>query len=556
MLYAAKNCMIEWTYTSGKAYSDPFNDVELSVIITCPNGKEISRPAFWAGELNWRFRFAPADTGRHSFRTECSDRTNPALHDQTGIIEVDEYRGQNPLLQHGPVQISADKTHFELADGTPFLWFADTWWMGLSKRLSWPYEFKQLTADRVEKGFSVVQIVAGLYPDMDPFDQRGENEAGFPWDKDFQSINPAYFDMADVRIGWLVESGIVPCIVGCWGYFMDFAGIDVIKKHWRYLIARYGAFPVVWSIAGEALMPFYGSFNFSADENKQYLDRWSDAEVKAAYAQSMQTKWTEVTRYVKDLDTCQHAVTIIHGRNMVNDPSILDFELMGGPHSSDRSALAKSVDQLRDAVNAELTMPVVNGEVAYEGICGTCGQEVQRYVFWANILNGAAGHTYGADGIWQLNTREKPFGPSPHGAQWGDTPWDEAARLPGSKQLGIGKKFFERFPWWRFETHPEWLEYALKENNPIIPCAAGIPGELRVIFIPYSLGSPGPVVVGLEKEIEYRAFYFDPSTGKEYDLGIVSDPAEGKWEPVNIVKCSPPVPIMRDMVMVLEKVNT
>ena len=54
----------------------------------------------------------------------------------------------------------------------PFFWLGDTWWMGLTKRLLWPEGFKLLTADRVKKGFTVIQIVAGLYPDMVPFDSR------------------------------------------------------------------------------------------------------------------------------------------------------------------------------------------------------------------------------------------------------------------------------------------------------------------------------------------------------------------------------------------------
>ena len=42
--------------------------------------------------------------------------------------------------------------------------------MGLVKRLGWPEDFQLLTADRISKGFAVIQIVAGLYPDMPPFD--------------------------------------------------------------------------------------------------------------------------------------------------------------------------------------------------------------------------------------------------------------------------------------------------------------------------------------------------------------------------------------------------
>lgn len=45
--------------------------------------------------------------------------------------------------------------------------------MGLVKRLREPEGFQQLTADRHDNGFSVIQIVVGLYPDMPAFDERG-----------------------------------------------------------------------------------------------------------------------------------------------------------------------------------------------------------------------------------------------------------------------------------------------------------------------------------------------------------------------------------------------
>ena len=135
----------------------------------------------------------------------------------------------NPLLRHGPVRVAAGSRHLEHADGTPFLWLADTWWMGLCRRLRWPDEFHALTADRVAKGFNVVQLVAGLYPDMEPFDERGAGDCGFPWRPDFSTIEPAYFDAADRRIAHLVANGIVPCVVGFWGYYLEVAGVAKLQ---------------------------------------------------------------------------------------------------------------------------------------------------------------------------------------------------------------------------------------------------------------------------------------------------------------------------------------
>ena len=121
----------------------------------------------------------------------------------------------------------------------------------------------------------MVQIVAGLYPDMPAFDPRGANEAGFPWEKDYARIRPEYFDQADRRLQYLADEGFVPCIVGAWGYHLPWLGTERMKKHWRYLVARYGALPVVWCAAGEGTMPFYRSQrpNEEAALQKARLDR-------------------------------------------------------------------------------------------------------------------------------------------------------------------------------------------------------------------------------------------------------------------------------------------
>ena len=171
-------------------------------------------------------------------------------------------------------------------------------------------------------------------------------------------------------------------------------------------------------------------------------------------------------------------------------------------------------------------------------------QEVERFMFWTSILNGAGGHTYGANGIWQVNTAERPFGPSPHGRCWGDTPWDVAAKLPGSGQLGLGKKLLMQYPWWRFEPHPEWVDPHWSKEDYEQPYAAGIPGEVRVLFIP-PMWDP-PRVKSLESGVAYRAFYFNPATGKQYEPVEVTPDPTGLWQP-------PITPTFADWIMVLEK---
>ena len=173
LLYATARTVMEWSVASGKPYADPFNELDLDVIFADTDGREWRVPAFWAGGQTWRVRFSPPQPGRYTFQTVATDTKNPDLHDRRGEIEVAPYQGDNPLLKRGMIRVAADGRHFEHADGTPFFWLADTWWMGLCKRLRWPQDLQTLAADRLQKGFTVIQIIAGPYPDMPAFDPRG-----------------------------------------------------------------------------------------------------------------------------------------------------------------------------------------------------------------------------------------------------------------------------------------------------------------------------------------------------------------------------------------------
>jgi len=524
---AVSSAPTEWSYTSGKQYSDPFNQVEVDVVVTTPSGQEEKLPAFWAGGNVWRARYAPSMPGAYRMRSVCSDVSNHDLHGQTMTLRVDPYSGDNTHYKHGTLRIAADKRHFEHADGTPFFWLGDTWWMGLCKRMSWPDGFQTLTADRVQKGFTIVQIVAGLYPDMEPFDERGANEAGFPWDREYKSINPAYFDMADVRIQHLADHGIAACIVGFWGYFIPRMGMAKVKQHWRYLIARWGAYPVVWCLAGEGTMPYYLSKTQEQD------------------AETQKHGLTELARYVRVTDPRKHPITIhpsSSARLCVDDPSVIDFDMLQTGHS-DRESVPNTIETVNRSLAASPKMPVLIGEVCYEGIQEASRQEVQRFMFWSAILSGNGGHTYGANGIWQVNTREKPYGLSPHGHSWGGPAWDVAAQLPGSGQLGLAKRLLTRYSWWKLQTQPDWIAPRWTKENYWRAFAAEIPGEAVMAYLP-SAFSPG--TFHHLAQGSYRAFFFNPTSGEETEIGNVSPDENGSWKIAEI-------PIFQDWVVVLEK---
>ena len=110
---------------------------------------------------------------------------------------------------------------------------------------------------------------------------------------------------------------------------------------------------------------------------------------------------------------------------------MIDIDMLQTPHGQ-REAVAPTVNTVRESYADKPVMPVIDGEASYEMLGGTIASEWTRQMFWLCLMNGAAGHTYGANGIWQVNRRGDPHGASPHGGNYGTIPWDDAMNLPGS----------------------------------------------------------------------------------------------------------------------------
>ncbi len=519
----AVNTIAEIIVVSDKSYPNPFLDVTLDAVVIAADGEKLRVPAFWAGENRWAFRFASNKVGLFTWTLDCSDTNNSKLHGRAGTIKVVAYGGQNDLYRHGPIRVAKGGRHFEHADGTPFFWLADTWWKCLCKRMTWE-GFQELTVDRVVKGFTVVQIVCGPYPDERFLDPRLANEGGMPYEtRDFTVINPKYFDFADRRISHLIDAGISPAIVGAWGRSdcnsMEAIGVEGLKRHWRYLVARYGAYPVFWILAGEI-----------PDNTK-----WGEGQ------------WAEVANYLRNIDPYHRLLTCHTGqgrRGNAVDVNVIDFDMVGGNHDEKVAVQPATLAILTEAYSRNPAMPVLVGETCYEGHMQQGFGDTQRHIFWMNVLSGAAGHTYGAAGIWHVGVEDDPGHTGAWGSQYDWTTWTEGMNYSGATQLGIARKLLERYPWWRFEPHPEWAPGCL---------AAGIPGEVCFVYLPrrdiYTWD--GPEIRGLDPDLEWHVYYFDPATGRKFDQGTTKAVAKDKSDPGVLFKKNVPSP--QDWVLVLER---
>jgi hypothetical protein len=520
--------LCEWDYCTSHRYDNPFDAIELDCIITSPTGEQWRIPAFWRGGGRWSVRFVPREEGHYRIETDCSDTTNPQLHASIRTLHV-----QHTASATLPERIGLDPTRNGFQrNGTPFFWLADTWWMGLSDRLHFPDDFASLTADRKQKGFSVIQLVIGLFPDMDHFDPRAKNEAGLVWEEDYTAINPAYFDTADKRIEYLVTQGLTPCIIGAWGYYILKMGKRKMQQHWRYIIARWGSLPVIWCAAGEAAMPYYLSTNGPEERDRQI------------------SLWTDITRYIRTTDPFNNLITIHPtdtSTTQVLDPSVLDFAMLQAGHQGYES-ISRALDMIRTHIRNFPSLPVVMAEMNYEGIMHDTHAEIQRLGFWSSILSGAAGFSYGANGVWQVNRTDAPFGPSPHGGTWGNMPWQEAMTQYGSMHLGKATQLLEGYPWYQMQPHPEWLSPQSDPHESRAIRIAGIPGSIRILYLygpihPWS--QPRYRIVQIERGSAYEAFFWDPRTGVRIPISSVEADRNGTWE-------IPLLPTFDDWVLVME----
>ena len=89
------------------------------------------------------------------------------------------------------------------------------------------------------------------------------------------------------------------------------------------------------------------------------------------------------------------------------------------------------------------------------------------------------------------------------------------------------------------------MEPRWDEKNYWMPFAAGIPGELRVIYIPALWNLPK--VKSLEPG-PWRGFFFDPRSGRDIPIPGVAPETSGDWQP-------PLPPVVADWVLVLERIK-
>ncbi len=509
----------EQTLTSTVVYDNPFQEATLRVTFRSPSGRTRALDGFWDGGSRWRIRFAPDESGSWTYQTSCSDTTNAGLHSQIGTLTCGEPSGSTPYEKHGPLRLSNNGHYLEHADGTPFLWLADTVWNG-PLRTSMP-EWERYVAQRARQKFTALQWV----PTQWLAEPKGDI-TGTPAYTDLERIrvNPTFFQRHDDKIRVMNRAGLLSVPVLLWAAHWSTPEVNASNPGFslpedqairlaRYMVARWGAYFMAWILPGDG------------DYRGERADRWKrigravfgdgphapvslhPGGMQWNMAEFGDEPWLDIAGYQSG-----------HG----DDVPTLDW-LTGGP---------PAIDWKRTPARAVINLePPYENHLAYQSRQPHSPHSVRRALYWSLLVSPTAGVTYGGHGVWGWDDGSGP--PTGHPNAGTPLPWQQALTMPGAEQLQYLSSLFQSIDWWRLCPAPELLA-TQPGGERFIAASRTEDGDLTMIY------TPDEGAIQLRSDAfpdDVSALWFDPRTGQRQSARLDSSgdtvtaqtPGQGDW---------------------------
>lgn len=493
--------IFEIILTAKKKYNNPYvevpvnnNDdglvkVEFKGLTGDAKNKVLTLFGFWYGGQTWKVRFAAPETGTWEYKSISEDR---GLNNVKGKFEVvdweDQEKSSNPT-RRGLVQVMKTGPQaghfFQYADGTPFLWIGDTWWNWTNKKIKFS-TFKTLVDDRAEKGFTIGQLFV-------PANGWG-GKASSLLDETYTVLDTAHMTKVENMIAYANSKGITVWVHGWWARknLNNTAGEEKMKRWWRYLVHRLGAYNVIWVIGGEYNMNNYGGLGLAFWKNLGQFIKDEDPYDRIVSAHNTPPGW-DGGEEAPQWSTAE----------VLHDEKWLDYNQSQVGHGRWYNEMIPDV--VAEAYAKEPAKPIVVTEPWYEFVEGNPTAMDIRLAAWGAILSGAAGHTYGGGHVWLAHVPESPGG----GGSWPlEKSFDNnTLDYAGAVSMGHVNTFFKKIEWWKLSPHPDVLH-----EHPDKYCTA-LPGIEYVVYLRWG----GGVKVDLKPSSESDTFeysWFNPDTGK------------------------------------------
>ena len=502
---------VEIVLTSSVAYADPFQNVDVSATFTRPGSKAIIRPAFWDGGRTWKVRFAPPQAGLWTMTTSATDTGNSGLHHVTRTVQCDPYSGTLDIYKHGFLKVSTNGRYLTYADGTPFFYLGDTHWILSHERFDTSNapgvtsQFKYTVDKRVSQGFTVFQSEPGWQARSAQIriheEGIGDEEADADFKHGFTSADLAGFANLDRKFNYIAGRGLVHAnaVIGWVG---DPAQFPIFTEAFmtrlaRYWVARYGAYPVIWTIAQEIDKSYYGAYDA--------------VTIK---------KWFAAASSIADSDA-YHQPVMPHMEN-TDHTTASNSSWSGKPYHSGWAVQWQG--ELTDTGiaqvfwNAVPTKPSVLYESAYDHFWtdsrGALGAAYKAFQY------GMYGYGYGANGIWN-DIYSKSGEPADFGTAY-EMPahyfwWRDGADLPTGDQLSYFKHFYTRLKWWRLI--PRFSDTAWSSFVDMSRSLLSSDGQDTYVVFFFSSGTSTGTLNRMVNHFTYLAQWFNPRDGQYKNIG-------------------------------------
>ena len=556
--------MVELSFTSEKSYDNPFDDVTLDMLLY-GNGRLYTVPAFWDGGNTWRVRFVCPAEGVWQCRTVCSDESNAALNGRTASVDCKTYGGSLDIYRRGFVTTRYGKKYLTYEDGTPFYYLGDTHWQLAQETAEMVSE---ICCKRVEQGFSVYQsqpMDCGFNTSVtEAFGEEGLEDLR-KFDEKYRIIADSGLTHANSQFFWPL-SGMTRLIENHGGWtepkLTGYLGLKKVtmpdlsdeakaylEKLCRYWVARYGAFPVIWTLGQEIDNDPY------QDENS----KWN----------SINNPYKYVAEYLNKYDPYDHPVTahqestgdtVAYGNGLGTGEMNMIF-YPGAQPSAFRKVKAHTMYAAQwhpDLTRRDDYMSArdfwYNGQgkpaVNYEGLY--CFLWTKNYgaraQAWASYLTGLYGCSWGGQPTWAY---QNGFDRDVTNDDGVDTirpeekraTWQDALEYPSSYQVGYMRSFMEQIEWYnlipRFDN-PAWF---VPCSDVYAYCASNKDSTETVVYFysfsdesigerPNAKGNGGIKTGTVGSLVPFAAYsysWFNPVTGEYTDEGTFRASLFGTW---------------------------
>lgn len=517
----------ELTFESSKDAQNPYLEMAAEVVFAGPDGAEVRRPCFWDGGRTWKVRFAPPRLGTWRYTISSSDPSDSGLNRRSGELHCVDDSADHPIYRHGFLQMGPAGRYLAHADDTPFFWLGDTHWRFTSERWDeankpgWTSQFRGMVDRRVEQGFTVYQSNLMMF--------EWSSGASRYWldGEQFKELDVAFLrETVDPRMAYVADRGLVNALGLGWFSAVD-ADLEGMKRFARYVVARYGSYPLVWTLGGEVA-------GYEPDLRDQRIDSWREIALTIRVADDYdqpRTAHATAERPIAPYYQGEDWLTLT-----LNQHAHGDFDLKS--------------DHYRDHLSRHPGTPLVEGESMYEGLLSVeysgrrpVTDTMVRQIAYRAIQSGCCGYCYGAQGCWNA-AWDRGDGKT----MWGDLPWYDGVDLPGAEQMGHLRRFYERVGWQRLRPFAACVssEYAL--NNTVYAPHVTASTEMDTVVIYFGeifRSEEGETTLSLLRNGPYTLQWFDPRTGS-YSI------AEQRAQPTRGSLTLPCKPDGRDWILIAQ----